>query len=59
MFGAKLASTPAGPKQKLSCTNSTSFDNPTLYRSTISAFQYVTITKLELAYIVNKLNQYL
>ena len=34
-------------------------DNPTMYRSTIGALQYVTITRPDISYMVRKLSQFL
>lgn len=36
-----------------------SFDNPTLYRSIIRSLQYATITRLDLAFTVKKVCQYM
>lgn len=35
------------------------FSNPTLYKSIIGALQYVTITRLDIAFFVNKVCHYI
>ncbi|XP_031268154.1 secreted RxLR effector protein 161-like [Pistacia vera] len=44
---------------KLSRNNSELFENPSLYRSTIGALQYLTLTRPDISFPVNKLNQFL
>ena len=59
MTQAKPTSTPMCGNQKLALTNSKKFDDPKVYRSTIGALQYSTMTKPNISFAVNKLSQYL
>ena len=44
---------------KLALNDSEVFTQPSLYRSTIGALQYFTLTRLDLAFSVTKLSQFL
>ncbi|XP_031285658.1 secreted RxLR effector protein 161-like [Pistacia vera] len=44
---------------KLTLNDNEPYENPALYRSTIGALQYLTLSKLDIAYCVNKLSQFL
>lgn len=44
---------------KLSAAGSPSFTDLTLYRCTVGALQYLTYTRTDIAFVVNKLSQYL
>ncbi|XP_060968348.1 uncharacterized mitochondrial protein AtMg00810-like [Cannabis sativa] len=59
MQDAKPISTPMVNGQKLSAYGSEVFPNPHMYRSIVGALQYLTITRLELSYSVNKVCQYM
>lgn len=45
--------------QKLTKGGGVPLDNPTIYRSTVGALQYLTLTRPDIAYSVNKLSQFL
>ena len=55
MSTCKSVSTPISTTQKLALHDSKPFEHASLYRSTIGALQYLTYTKLDLSFIVNKL----
>ena len=59
MHSAKPVPTPMSAALKLHAASGPAFSDPTLYRSTIGALQYLTYTRLDIAFAVNKLNQYL
>ncbi|XP_031282916.1 secreted RxLR effector protein 161-like [Pistacia vera] len=44
---------------KLRSDDNDLFDNPTLYRSTIGALQYLTLTRPDISFTVNRLSQFL
>ncbi|KAL5804239.1 hypothetical protein ACOSQ3_031039 [Xanthoceras sorbifolium] len=56
---SKPCSTPLSPSTVLSLHVGAPFSDPTLYRSTIGALQYLTHTRPDIAFSVNKLSQFL
>jgi len=59
MHEAKLQPTPMMSSLRLTQDGSTTFGDHTLYRSIVGALQYITITRPEIAYSVNKVCQYM
>ena len=59
MAEAKPCSTPMCLNNKLSFMDSEPFAHPALYRSTIGALQFLTLTRPNLALLMNKLSQFL
>lgn len=59
MSDAKGISTPLPGGLKLSRLGSEYMDDPSLYRSIVGALQYITITRPEIGYIVNKVCQFM
>ncbi|KAH9661600.1 retrovirus-related pol polyprotein from transposon RE1 [Citrus sinensis] len=59
MHDCTPCSTPMAANVPLTKTDSESFTDATLYRSTIGALQYATLTRPEIAFPVNKLSQFL
>ncbi|KAK6157457.1 hypothetical protein DH2020_011705 [Rehmannia glutinosa] len=59
MLNCNPCSTPLSTTHKLTLSDSAPFDQPTVYRSTIGALQYLTITRSDISFDVNKLSQYL
>uniref|UniRef100_A0A803NJ32 Polyprotein n=1 Tax=Cannabis sativa TaxID=3483 RepID=A0A803NJ32_CANSA len=56
---AKECDTPMVLANKFCQNDSPIFDKPELYRSTMGALQYLTLTRPDIAYSVNKLSQHL
>jgi Reverse transcriptase (RNA-dependent DNA polymerase) len=59
MEGAKPVSTPMQSGLQLSKTQGDPFSDPHLYRSIVGALQYVTITRPEIAFAVNRLSLFM
>ena len=59
MAECKPCDTPLSSCLKLSKSGADPFEDPTLYRSTIGALQYLTHTRPDIAFVVNKLSQFL
>lgn len=59
MQHAKAVSTSMASSPKLTLYSSTSLSNPTEYRKLIGSLQYLAFTRLDIAYAVNKLSQFM
>lgn len=61
MDKSKAVDTPLAVSEKLSATEGTSLgsDDSTRYRSLVRALQYLTLTRPDISYVVNKVCQYL
>ena len=59
MSTTKSSPTPMSLANKLSLNDSDTFSNPSLYKSTLGALQYLTMTRPDLAFSMNKLSQFL
>jgi len=59
MAEAHPISSPMASNCKLSKQGADLFSDPTLYRSVVGALQYATITRLEIAFVVNKVCQFM
>ncbi|XP_060960600.1 uncharacterized mitochondrial protein AtMg00810-like [Cannabis sativa] len=58
-LGTKPASTPMEPNNKLSSDLGEILPNPTSYRSLIGKLIYLTITRPDITFVVNKLSQFM
>lgn len=56
MTTLKLAATPMTTSIKLLPNDSSSFSNPSLYRSIVSSLHYATITHPEISFVVSKVS---
>ncbi|XP_021741927.1 uncharacterized protein LOC110708128 [Chenopodium quinoa] len=54
MSSCKPSPTPVDTNSKVSATSSTTFDDPTLYRSLAGALQYLTFTRPDISYAVQQ-----
>ncbi|XP_060965150.1 uncharacterized mitochondrial protein AtMg00810-like [Cannabis sativa] len=59
MEGAKSCSNPSIANTKLSLKDGELFHDVTLYRSTIGEVQHLSLTRPDVAFVVNKLSQFL
>ncbi|KAH9781043.1 retrovirus-related pol polyprotein from transposon RE2 [Citrus sinensis] len=59
MLDSKGCNTPMSVVDKLYKDKGKLFENPSLYRSVIGSLQYVTLKRSDIAFIVNKLSQFL
>ncbi|XP_016185289.1 uncharacterized protein LOC107626911 [Arachis ipaensis] len=59
MIGCKPCRTPLPSSLKISQFGGDKFDEPELYRSLVGSLQYLTVTRLELAYAVSKIFQFM
>ncbi|XP_041025482.1 uncharacterized mitochondrial protein AtMg00810-like [Juglans microcarpa x Juglans regia] len=59
MHEAKPISTPMATSINRSAFDSEDFSDPTLFRSTVGAFQYLLVTRPDIAFTVNKLSKFM
>ncbi|KAL5540597.1 hypothetical protein UlMin_043546 [Ulmus minor] len=59
MYNVKPCPTPMTTTHTLSAKTGTPMKNPSLYWSAIGALQYLTHTRPDIAFVVNKLSQFL
>ncbi|KAJ8775401.1 hypothetical protein K2173_023166 [Erythroxylum novogranatense] len=59
MQDANTVSTPACTTLKLSAFSGTSIPNPTLYRSIVGGLQYLSMTRSDISFSVNKASQFM
>lgn len=59
MTAEKPVSTPMAPNPKLSLTSGTKLDDPREYRATIGSLQYLSFTRPDITFAVNKLSQFM
>ncbi|XP_019054537.1 PREDICTED: uncharacterized protein LOC109115220 [Nelumbo nucifera] len=59
MTEANPCSTPMATSTKLVADPSSPFEDPSLFRSTVGALQYLTVTRPDLAYSMNKVSQFM
>ncbi|KAK6131582.1 hypothetical protein DH2020_034596 [Rehmannia glutinosa] len=59
MLDCKPSLTPISTGHKLSLKDNKEFDQPSLYRSVVGTLQYLTFTRPDIAFTINKLSQFL
>lgn len=59
ILDCNVCATPMTLTPKLSRLDSEEFTDPSLYRSIVEALQYLTLTRPDIAFSVNKLSQFL
>ncbi|XP_068639384.1 uncharacterized mitochondrial protein AtMg00810-like [Aristolochia californica] len=59
MANCKPVGTPMSPSTKLSAFDSPSMNDPFLYQSVVGSLQYLLFTRLDLAFSVNRVYQYM
>ncbi|KAF5455583.1 hypothetical protein F2P56_025143 [Juglans regia] len=56
---AKPVTSPMSASVKLTLADGPDFEDPTLYRSTVGSLQYLSLTRPDVAYAVNKVCQFM
>nr|XP_016488613.1 PREDICTED: uncharacterized mitochondrial protein AtMg00810-like [Nicotiana tabacum] len=59
MDSCSNVSTPASPSTKLSSTEGSQFNDSTLYRSVVGELQYLSFTRPDIAFAINKVSQFM
>ncbi|CAA7041166.1 unnamed protein product [Microthlaspi erraticum] len=59
MLDAKPVATPMAPHPKLSLHSGSVLDNPTQFRAVVGSLQYLSFTRPDIAYSVNRLSQFM
>lgn len=59
MLSANGVTSPMAASSHLSLSNTPSFSNPTLYRSIVGSLQYLSLTRPDLAFSVNKISHFM
>ena len=59
MLEAKPVNTPMAASTSLSTFDGTSYEDPTLFHSTVGGLQYLAITRPNITFVVNKLSQFM
>lgn len=59
MSNAKPVTTPMASSPKLTLTSGTKLPNPTDFRKLVGSLQYLAFTRLDIAYAVNRLSQFM
>ncbi|XP_042983205.1 uncharacterized mitochondrial protein AtMg00810-like [Carya illinoinensis] len=59
MHNSKAVSTPMSVSSKISAFDGSSFEDPHLYRSVVGSLQYLSFTRPDISFAVNKVCQYM